>query len=122
MHVEDRLAELEAKATPGPWNTDKARGDDYPIVWAESALVAQTFGGCEDCASPEEARANADLVAASRNAATAMNAVVRAARELMSAQKSARKTGFGTLAKNVAVDTAENRLRIALATLDRVEV
>lgn len=84
---EQRLRELEAKATPGP--VIITENCDYWLTGKDEALIAK----CGDIGWPEwderqrEWEANARLLCALRNAAPALIALVEAARRSLSAHE-----------------------------------
>lgn len=85
MTLIERLKELEAKATPGPWNWDKCgKGflllveyDGKGIPWVLDGIVEDREWGD---ASITGKRADMDLIAEMRNALPKLLAVVEAAK------------------------------------------
>lgn len=77
----DRLEALLGAATPGEWQACGCR--KCGLVWAPPDSLLFTGGGGEDCPSlsGEQTANNRDLIVALRNAAPALLAELRAARE-----------------------------------------
>lgn len=122
QHIEDKLAALAAKATQGEW-AHKTR--NYPL--GETGDYGHTDEICSgaqrvfcEADGDEQVEHNMRHTAALHNAAHALLAVVRAAREVTTRTFAKDDLVLAYDAK-LPGDTAR-RLRAALAALDAVEV
>lgn len=81
----DRLAELEATATPAPWDYVEGR----TLLHIETHIDHPSGAGIPICSIPLSKRADADLIVDLRNAAPALLAAAREAEELLEWQREA---------------------------------
>ena len=117
-----RLKELEAKATPTPWehinhNWDESSVYGYPQHGKHVCLCKQDGDDSDDDDGDDEHQANAHLLAESRNSLPALIRVVEAAREYQATCEAYEKGGdYIDFVREM--DGVSAKLRAALAEIE----
>lgn len=129
MSTLDRLKELQAAATPGPWEAKQNSWDTSTIYdsHGDGIIRCKIRPHDEDPYDmlAEEPHANADIIALLYNNADDLLAVVEAAKLYLMACDNLHDTDSGSKAEWIAgflADEKEKALRDALAKLEKEEV